>query len=75
MGNTLKVGDIVKSQVLETEFLVLEIANINGYLFYRVLTITGTLDGLRSWVSQYFAFTKIGNIFEKEKKHGRVQRM
>lgn len=65
MGNTLKVGDIVTIGNLGIEFLVLEMKDINGYLFYRVLVITGLLDGYRSWISRNFEFTKIGNILEK----------
>lgn len=70
MGNTLKVGDILISDVYDEEYLVLEVQNYDGYFYYRILHISGDLDGLRGWVSELYPATKIGNILDKELQDG-----
>ena len=79
MGNTLRLGDIVKIDECEEyflfysgtfkdeEFVLVEVNSFLGKRYFKLLGITKGFDGYTLWFSEELLI-KIGNIFDKEKK-------
>lgn len=65
MGNTLKIGDIViMTPYPRDKFLIMEIAVIQNYRFYRLMGISEESDNEKYWSSGK-DLLKVGSVFEK----------